>query len=936
MTEDASARRKAAKQFATKWAAVKNEKQYAQSFWSDFFHAVIGVEDLLVAGIEFEHPVRSVATKTIQFIDVLWGGVVLIEHKSAGKSLDNAEKQARDYLVSLPIAERPPFLIVSDFAHIRIVDVWQNTAYEFHLSELPQQLPRVDAVFTNYSKKATINEVVADRKAANLMGDLYETFEAAGYTGHDVSVFLVRILFLLFGDDTDMWKKKGRFQEVVEATKGDGSDLGATLQQLFYVLGHENRPPATPAELLAFPYVNGGLFDSKDDLPFFSFTPEMRTALLRACAYDWSEISPAVFGAMFQTVKSKDDRRELGEHYTSEANILKLIRPLFLDDYLERLRKAWLSPKELRDLRRSLGERNYLDPACGSGNFLIVAYKRLRDIELKILARIQELEGTQGQVGLEIANASDAGVVVKLTQFHGIEYEEWSSQIATVAMYLADRQANLAMDEVLGSSPNRFPLKESAKIVRGNALRVDWAEVCPMGDNTVIMGNPPFVGHSDINSEQRKDVVELWGRTPGAGNLDYVASWFLIAGKKIRGTKAVAAFVSTKSITQGQQPPVLWDKLYPLGIGISFAHRQFRWRNAGGQEASVHVIIVGIEWNDPAKSGERQAKKRLWSYETVNSEPELVLLNNINAYLLDAPDVLVRSRSKPIVPGTPLMTNGNKPVDNNLLSKISAEDAAHIRDTDPIAAKYLRRVVGSEELINGVERWGLWMVSANPSDLLQSPVLKSRVEAVKAYREASTKVQTQKDAARAWEWQQVNRQPTQNFLGVPRHSSHDRDYTPFAFLTPDYVPNDALSCVLGATHETFGVMSSRVFSVWNKAVSGRLKEDPRISSEITYNNFPFPVYEDEGRKKAVEDAAAHVLAVRDQFPDVSLATLYNRTVMPTALRKAHADLDKAVLNAYGLRTNTSDVGILETLFDRYSQLLAGLFAEQAKKRTRRR
>lgn len=931
-TTDVTARRKAAKDFADKWGKIKREKQYAQSFWSDFLRFVVGVEDLLAAGVEFEHPVRSSTTNTIQFIDVLWSGIVLIEHKSAGKSLDGAEKQARDYLVSLPANDRAPFIIVSDFATIRIVDVLQGTTYEFELSELPANLHRVEAVFGEYDKNATINEIVADKKAAVLMGNLFETFEKAGYTGHEVSVFLVRILFLLFGDDTDMWKKKGRFQDIVEATRPDGSDVGSRLQELFYVLAHENRPPSTDPALTAFPYVNGGLFDSKDDLPFFSFTPEMRTALLKACHYDWSGISPAIFGAMFQTVKSKEDRRTLGEHYTSEQNILKLIRPLFLDEYLDRLRRVWDDAKGLRDLRKALGSRNYIDPACGSGNFLIVTYKRLRDIELKILARIQEIEGTQGQVGLEIANADNAGVVVKLTQFHGIEYEEWSSQIATVAMYLADRQANLAMDEVLGSSPNRFPLKESAKIVRGNALRVDWAEVCPMDDNTVIMGNPPFYGSTNLVTEQKQDVALVWKGISGAGTLDYVASWYLEAGRHLSGTKGVAAFVSTNSITQGQQPPVIWSALYQLGMEIDFAHRTFRWRNAGGKEASVYVVIVGMSWHgDAPKPGKRQ----LWFYETVNSEPVLSLVSNINPYLLDAANVLVRNRRRPLQSTTQIMSSGSKPADGGgQLSNITPAEERVIRQTDEIASKYLRRVIGSEELINNIERWGLWLVDADPTDLLNSPVLKQRVSIVKTKREESTKLATQEDAKRAWEWQEVTRQPKNLYLAVPAVSSYDRDYTPLAFVEPSVLANNLVLCVDNASLSTFGVLSSSVFSVWNKAVSGRMKEDPRISAEITYNNLPFPDLSDPKRLAAVESAASNVLEARNAFTNTSLATLYNRTVMPTTLRKAHEDLDKAVLNAYGLRKGDSETVILTRLFDLYNELTEGLLAVAPKKKRR--
>lgn len=918
---DEAQQRLAAKQFATKWASVKNEKQYAQSFWGEFFRQVVGVEDLMSAGVEFESPIRSVNTGRIQFIDVLWRGVVLIEHKSAGKSLDRAEAQARDYLLSLPLSSRAPFLIVSDFARIRVIDVWRSETVEFDLSDLPSHLHRFRVMFGGAGERATINEVVADRQAAKLMGQLYESFEQAGYTGHEVSVLLVRILFLVFGDDTGMWQKN-LFTDVVKSTHIDGSGLGAKLQELFYVLDHEKRPPSTDPVLLKFPYVNGELFSSQDDLPFFNFTPSMRSALVQVCAYDWGNISPAIFGAMFQTVKSKEDRRELGEHYTSEANILKVIRPLFLDEYLERLRKSWDSPSQLRALRKNLGERNYLDPACGSGNFLIVTYRRLRELELKILARLQELEGTQGQVGLEIVNAGDAGVVVKLSQFHGIEYEEWSSQIATVAMFLADRQANLAMNEVFGASPNRFPLKVRANIVRGNALRVDWAEVCPMDDSTVIMGNPPFKGSTDLERHQQEDVALVMGKTPGRGVLDYVALWYVLAGRHIRGTKAVAAFVSTNSITQGQQPPVWWGMLYPLSIGIDFAHRTFRWRNAGGSEASVYVVIVGISWRDPSQPvPARKPKYSLWSYKTVNSDPVLVTVNNINAYLLDAPNVLVKSRTKPVQSDTQLIGSGNKPADGTWLSKISPEVASHIRETDEIAAKYLRRVVGSEEVIHDLERWGLWLLDASPSDLMNSPVLRERVDAVRALRLASKKPATIADADRAWEWQEVTRQPVTRYLAVPNVSSFDRDYTPMAFLEPEVLANNLISTITDASLSTFGVLSSRVFTLWNHAVSGRMKEDPRISNKITYNNLPFPEWTTVEARQRVEQAAVGVLEAREAGGGVNLNTLYNRTFMPTALRKAHKELDRAVLNAYGLKVNVSDVGVLELLFARYAALV---------------
>jgi hypothetical protein len=916
INEDKAHVRQAARDFAKKWSVVKKEKQYAQSFWSDFFHNVIGIDDLLTVGIDFEYPVKNVKTGVTQFIDVLWGGVVLIEHKSAGKNLDVAEKQARDYLVSLSPKLRPQFLIVSDFARVRIIDVLLAQSVDFDLVDLPKNIDRVEAVFGAYNKKATIHEVAVDKKAVKKMAALYTEFENAGYKGHEVSVFLVRILFLLFGDDTGMWKKPKAFEDIVDASNKDGSGLGTSIQELFYVLDTETRAKTTPSELLTFPHVNGGLF--KEKLPVFSFNVEMREALWEACQYDWSTISPAIFGSMFQTVKSKEARRALGEHYTSEANILKVIRPLFLDDYLERLRKSWDSPKDLRTLRNELGERQFLDPACGSGNFLIITYKRLREIELKIIARLQELTNDQGQVGLE--GTADFAVRVKLTQFHGIEYEEWSSQIATVAMFLADRQANLAMEEIVGTSPDRFPLKESARIVCGNALREDWSDICPMTDNTVIMGNPPFYGSTNLNDEQKEDQALVWGKTAGKGILDYVASWYLKGARYIAGTKAVMAFVSTNSISQGQQPAIIWGQLFPLGMAIDFAHRTFAWSNEAAGNASVYCVIIGVSANP------KPVFRSLWSYATVKGEPTLVRVRKINPYLLDADDVLIRSRRTPIQPSTQPIVAGNKPVDKGALSNITPEVAQQIRDSDPIAAKYLKRVVGSEELISDIERWGLWLADADVSDLLNSPELKARIAVVKEMRLQSDKPQTNLDANRAWEWQETTKQPKTPYLAVPLLSSENRDYTPMAILEPDVLANNLIAWIADASLSTFGVLQSRAFSVWNKGISGRMKHDPRVSGEITYNNFPFPEWETEDSKKKVEKAAEGVIAARENHPNASLATLYNRNVMPTDLRKAHAELDKAVLNAYGLKVNATDIGVLEMLFTRYSALTGGLLA----------
>jgi hypothetical protein len=511
--------------FANKYSEATSEKQLAQSFWRDLFTNVVGIHDLMAAGIEFEHPVRSEAG-TINFIDVLWSGVVLVEHKSSGKNLDEAERQARDYLVALPAAKRPPTIILSDFKRIRIVEVLRGASTEFKLTELPDNLERLEMVVGKHAQAATKAETTADQEAVQLMADLFVEFEKAGYEGHEVSVLLVRLLFLNFGDDTRMWKRVpgGLFGEYVAGSPQDGTGLGGQLQELFQILdtAREKRSSTISEKLVDFPYVNGGLF--KEILPVFSFNRGMRDALIKTTEYDWSKISPAIFGAMFQTVKSKEDRRHLGEHYTSEENILKVIRPLFLDELNERLMKNWDSIQGLKRLKKDLAQNHYLDPACGSGNFLVVAYKRLREIELKLTARLQELEGSSGDVGFD----GTWGLAVTLNQFHGIEINEWSSQIAIVAMYLADHQSNLEMEAVTGHAPDQFPLSRSANIVHANALRTDWADVCPLTETTFIMGNPPFLGQTYQNSEQKSDtrlVLEYHKKT---GVMVFVWKWFLI------------------------------------------------------------------------------------------------------------------------------------------------------------------------------------------------------------------------------------------------------------------------------------------------------------------------------------------------------------------------------------------------------------------------
>ncbi len=894
-----------------KYAKITSEKQFAQTFWRDLFQQLCGVDDLLATGIEFEYPVRSHESGTIKFIDVLWPGIVLVEHKSAGENLDKAEQQARDYLISLEAAKRPPVIILSDFANFRIIEVLAGKSVEFTLGDLPQNVGRFEAIIGDAGVGASRVEVEADTRAANLMSELFVQFEKAGYTGHDVSVFLVRILFLLFGDDTTMWRRteRGLFSDAVKNSPEDGTGLGAILQELFVTLNtpRETRPSTLADSISGFPYINGGIFG--EQLPNFNFNKSMRSALIAATEYDWSTISPAIFGSLFQSVRDAETRREMGEHYTSETNILRCINDLFLNNFYRRMHEAWDSPQALKSLRMELGEYNYLDPACGSGNFLVVAYKRMRDIELRIIARLQELDNKRTQLQLD----GSLGLQVHLGQFHGIEIDEWSASIARVAMFLADHQANLALEQITGSAPNRFPLTESAVIVNSNALTTDWSEVCPMSDKTYIMGNPPFLGARLQSTEQKANTEIVWKGVRGVGELDFVSNWYKLAAEQVAKHGGRVALVSTNSIAQGVQPAIIWNELHQLGMEIDFAHQSFKWSNDAKGVAAVHVVIIGFSRNT------QKGNRKLWVYEDIKGAPSLRDVKRINPYLVEGPNILVTKRDKPLDENTPRMDFGSMPNDGGQLSDISPEEAKEIRENDPIAAKYLRRIIGARELIHNIERYCLWLVGAEPSDIKRSKVLRSRVEAVRELRTASPRAATRKLASRPAEFGE-NRQPLTDYLAVPSVSSEDRRYVPIAWFSSDIITNNAVFVISDAPLSTFAFLCSLPFNIWNKSVSGRLESRVRISNTITYNNFPFPVL-DSGLKEKLNASAQSVLEARAKYPNSSLADLYESSSMPSELSKAHAKLDAEVLASYGLEVTSNNVEILERLFELYAEQL---------------
>lgn len=902
----------AASLFASKYENITSEKQFAQSFWRDLFQDVCGIKDLLAVGIEFEFPVRFFENNNVHFIDVLWPGILLVEHKSTGFDLDKAERQARDYLISLEISKRPPIIIVSDFANIRIINVLGGTSTQFLLSELPAHINRFESIIGDAGVAATWSEASADSEAANLMSQLFITFEKAGYTGHEVSVLLVRILFLLFGDDTTMWRRteKGLFRDVVEISAADGSGLGAILQDLFRVLNcpQEHRSKTISKSLSEFPYVNGGLFS--EEISTFDFNSSMREALLSAASYDWSQISPAIFGSLFQSVRDPETRRKMGEHYTSETVILRCINDLFLNDFNERMNSCWDEPVKLKTLHAELGDYTWLDPACGSGNFLVVAYKRMREIELRLIARLQTLGNKRHQLSTD----GTYGLKIRLGQFHGIEIDEWSASIARVAMFLADHQANISLASLTGAAPNRFPLTESANIVTASALKIEWREVCALDNKTFILGNPPFNGARWQSSIQKKETQRIWEGVRGSGEMDYVSNWFLLAGKCASYFGCRVGFVSTNSIAQGEQASILWSQLLPLSVKIDFAHRSFTWTNGTTGQASVTVVIVGFS----TKS--MRPKAILWSYRTTKSQPSRTEVENINPYLLSASNILITGRRQPLIADIPILENGNMPNDGGHLSNLSEDEVEKIRNSDPIASKYLRRLVGARELIHDEIRFCLWLTNAEPNEIRNSNELSRRVGLVRELRLASRRMATRKLANKPNEFGEI-RQPKVRVTVVPRITSELRDYVPISVVEPSIILNDKVSFVIDQSLVMFAWLSSRPFNVWNKAVSGRTRNDTLISNSITFNNFPF-LELTRDQKLSLGSLSEGVLAARDAHPGNVLADLYGAESMPFNLRAAHSKVDKQILDFYGVDEDASDSQILAVLFTRYEKLVS--------------
>lgn len=904
--------------FSKEFADAHYERGETQTFYNEFFN-VFGINRRRVA--TFEEPVKKLGNKQ-GFIDLLWKGVLLVEQKSEGRDLTKAKAQALDYFPGLKDNELPQYVLACDFQNFEFWDLDSNKGYEFKLSELSENI-ELFGFIAGYEKKEYQDFQQANIKASELMGKLYDELRESGYAQHDLELFLVRILFCMFADDTGIFERDIFKQLIENRTREDGSDTGAWLTQLFQVLNTpiDKRYKTLDEDLAAFPYINGSLFDKTVHIP--SFDSKMRQALLDCCYYTWNGVSPAIFGSLFQCVANEEKRRTLGEHYTTEKNIMKTISPLFLDDLKAEFAKlkndkSTSKNARLKEFQQKLAKLKFLDPACGCGNFLVIAYRELRQLELEVL---KELYVKKGQL-FELFDASRVSLI-DVDNFYGIEIEEFPAKIAEVAMWICDHQMNIELSKAFGQYFARIPLKKTAHILCSNALTTDWKKLIKPEELSYILGNPPFIGARMKTEAQTAEMQTIFKDVKGWGDLDYVTAWYLKAAEYIQNTEIKIAFVSTNSITQGIQAGLLWGFLFQrYGIFIHFAHRTFIWDSEASGKAHVHCVIIGFANCDTDK-------KLIYDYQSVKGDAHQIKVKSINQYLLDAKNVVINARSKPIC-NVAEMGIGNKPIDEGNYI-FETEQMHEFLGEEPLSEKYFHKYVGAEEFINNKERWCLYLGSASPYDLSLMKHVKQLIENVRNFRLASKSKPTISLASTPTKFH-IENIPTSDYIFIPRVSSERRKYIPIGFLTPDIIASDSALIIPDASLYEFGILTSIMHMTWVKYVCGRLESRYRYSNKIVYNNFPWPINPTDKQKEKVKELAQQILDIRAKYPNCSLAILYNPETMPPDLVKAHTELDKAVDACYGKKIFASDSERMEFLFDLYEQYITPLTSSPISRR----
>jgi hypothetical protein len=917
-----------AAEFAERHKQDCYEKGETQTFYNDFFDC-FGVKRAQVA--TYEQRVRNLPGDKRGFIDLFWPGTLIVEQKSAGLDLKKASNQALDYYDWLPEKDRPRYILTCDFQRWHLLDLEEGREWRFLLGDLKNNVEAF-AFVLGIQPRLNRRQSPANIKASQLMGKLHEALADTGYGGHDLEVLLVRLLFIMFADDTRIFNNKDQFLDLIERrTSYDGSDLGQWLSSLFDVLNTpvEKRQSTLDPDLAEFPYINGRLFEERVRMP--AFDNAMRTILIDASEFDWGEVSPAIFGSLFESVIDKVTQRKQGAHYTPEDAILRLISPLFLDELQSELARA----KNLRSgkdealarLHDRLASLTFLDPACGCGNFLVVAYRELRELEREIIRERYLRAGVARGEGADPAKLSRLNV----DQLFGIEIDEFPAHIAEVALWMTDHIANTRLGEDFGVSYARIPLVAAPHIRHADALEFNWNDLIPAERCSYVLGNPPFVGAKYQSDRQRAQVRTLARLGGSGGTLDYVASWFIKAGEFARGGHPRIAFVATNSITQGEQVAQLWPVLFHrLRIEIAFGHRTFVWPGRAG----VHCVIVGL-----ARSGDESGEKRLFSYVDGKGDPIETRHGALTAYLFDAKEadkhLVVKEEPRPIN-GAPRIVSGSQPIDGGHLILSDAERASFLL-AEPAAEAFLRPYIGTEEYLYDSRRWIFALQDASPADLRALTLVKERLRLVREYRRKSKRVATLAlvDSPTSFN---VTVIPTSPFLAIPEVSSETRDYVPIGWLEPPVIPSNKLRLLQDATLWHFGVLTSRMHMGWLEDIGGRLESRFQYGIGIVYNTFPWP-NASPAQKKKIEELAQSVLDARalPKNATSSLADLYDPDTMPAELRKAHRDLDVAVDRLYRAKPFGSDRERVEHLFPLYEALVQPTSAAaKANRRTARR
>ena len=915
-------RREAARQFYHKWLGKGKEDEDDRSYWLDILQRILGADD---ATDRCEFQKKVIVDGNTKKIDAYIPETkVIIEQKSLGINLDKKihqsggieltpYEQAKRYNDNLPSSEKARWIVTSNFSDIWIYDmdtrIPEDNITKFSIAELQDKYSMLGFLLSKEVKKIT-EEMEISLKAGELVGKIYDRFfeqyndPTSKESQNSLNILCVRLVFCLYAEDAGLFGEKDAFSRYI--SQYEPKDIRRALLDLFKVLDtplEQRGEMYLDDELAAFPYVNGGLF-AKENIEIPKITDEIKQAITESSHFDWSKISPTIFGAVFESTLNPETRRSGGMHYTSIENIHKVIDPLFLDDLRKEFEEARAvqvkrtKENKLRALQEKMAGLKFLDPACGSGNFLTETYISLRRIENEILGELFGGQITLGYTGI-------SPIKIHISQFYGIEINDFAVTVAKTALWIAESQMMKETEDILLMDLTFLPLKTNANIVEGNALRLDWNTVVDKRDLSYIMGNPPFVGARLMSADQKKDIDLIFHGWKNAGNLDYVASWFKKAADLMKGTSIRAALVSTNSVCQGETVANLWKPLFESGVHIDFAHRTFRWDSEAKSKAHVHCVIVGFSIAPNGK------KKQIFSNEKIE------YANNINAYLVDADNIFVESRNKPIC-DIPNIGIGNKPIDGGNYLFTDEEKVAFVKK-EPDSEKWFMPWYGSQEFINRSPRWCLWLGNCPPNELRKMPECMKRVEAVQQFRLSSTSAGTVKLADKPTRFH-VENMPAGTYVVIPEVSSERRRYVPIGFMTPDILCSNLVKIVPDATLFHFGILTSNIHMAWMRAVCGRLKSDYRYSKDVVYNNFPWPKLTDEQKSK-IEKTAQTILDARALYPDSSLADLYDPLTMPPELRRAHQENDKAVMQAYGFDVkNTSEAECVAKLMQMYKTL----------------